>query len=106
MNIFHESFDTETNGLPGGWRVECNSNLAEVPAIRLGENCIELLSAGNKYLPIIPDVQDFQVKTRLSFNYACAECGGEGTFGVTLAFRYDAKYRRGQSLRLRQVSPG
>ena len=106
MNIFHEAFDTETNGLPGGWRVECNSNLAEVPAICLGENCLDLLSAGNKFLPIIPEVQDFHVKTRLSFNYACAECGGEGTFGVTLAFRYDAKYRRGQSLRLRQLEPG
>ena len=44
MNVlFHETFGTVSDGLPGGWYVENNSNLKAVPAIRSGENFIELL---------------------------------------------------------------
>ena len=60
--LFREDFTTQTDGLPGSWIVEQNSDIKNVPAIRSGENCIELLSAGNKYLPILPPIRSFVLR--------------------------------------------
>ena len=93
--IFQETFDTSLNGLPGGWHVERNSDLKEVPAIRKGENCIEYLSAGNKYLPIIPELTDFLVDCTFSFSLKAAL-----KFGVMISFSYDPVSGRGETLRI------
>lgn len=98
--LFNETFETETDNLPGGWYVECNSNLKMVPAICCGENCIELLSAGNKFLPVIPDVADCKVKYTLSVNFTMTKSDIEGGFAFITAFRYDTVTGRGQALRM------
>ena len=104
MNLlFHETFDTETDSLPGGWYVENNSNLDAVPAIRLGDGCIELLSAGNKFLPVIPDVADCTVRFSLSVNFSMTKKDQEGGFAFLLSFRYDTGTGRGQTLRIRRL---
>ena len=93
--IFQETFDSSLNDLPGAWYVERNSDLKEVPAIRRGEKCIELLSAGNKYLPIIPDVTDFQLKSSFSFSIKAGRL-----FCLLISFGYDTVTGRGQTLRI------
>lgn len=98
--LFHETFETVSNGLPGGWYVENNSNLKAVPAIRCGEKCIELLSAGNKFLPVIPDVSDCVVKAVLSFDFSMTKNDFEGGFAFLTSFRYDTVTGRGQALRM------
>ena len=103
MNVlFHETFGTVSDGLPGGWYVENNSNLKAVPAIRSGENFIELLSAGNKFLPVIPDVSDCTVKCTISFNFSMTKDDFEGGFAFLTSFRYDTVTGRGQTLRMRR----
>ena len=93
--LFEETFTAETDGLPGGWYVEQNTDMPQVPAIRCGDHCIELLSAGNKFLPIIPDTSDCLVKFTASVNYEASE-----QFGIILCFRYDTFTGRGQYVRL------
>ena len=93
--FFKETFTTEKDGLPGGWMVEQNTDLPHVPAIRCGENCIELLSAGNKFIAVTPDTSDSRISVTISFNYEAAEC-----FGFCLFFRYDMFTGRGQYLRI------
>ena len=100
--LFYETFETATDGLPGGWYVEYNSNLKMVPAIRCGEKCIELLSAGNKFLPVIPDVADCTIKYTLSFNFSMTKSDIEGGFAFITAFRYDTVTGRGQAVRMRR----
>lgn len=95
--IFQETFDSSTDGLPGGWKVEYNSDLHEVPAIRRADQCIELLSAGNKYLPIIPPLPDFELEAQFSFSLTAG-----GSFGLILSFRYDEITGRGQAFRIRR----
>ena len=93
--IFQETFESSLNDLPGAWYVERNSDLKEVPAIRRGEKCIEFLSAGNKYLPIIPDVTDFQLKSTFSFSIKAGRL-----FCLLISFGYDTVTGRGQALRI------
>ena len=93
-SLFREtfSFRTEEN-LPGSWYVERNSEL-NVPAIRCGEKCIEFLSAGNKFLPVIPDVENVVVRFTASMNFEAAK-----SIGFTLFFHYDTFTGRGKALR-------
>ena len=93
--LFHESFTTETDGLPGGWHVEQNTDMPDVPAIRRGEACVEILSAGNKFLPIIPDTSDFQADITMRINYDSAQ-----QFAFLICFRYDMESGRGQAIRI------
>lgn len=93
--LFHETFTTETDGLPGGWFVEQNTDMPQVPGIRRGEKCVELLSAGNKFLPVIPDTSDLQADITVSINYASAQ-----QFAFLLCFRYDMESGRGQAIRI------
>ncbi len=95
--IFQESFDSFLNGLPGAWYVESNSDLKEVPAFRCGEKCIEFLSAGNKYLPIIPALTDFIVEGTFSFSLKAA-----GSFGMYISFGYDPGTGRGETLHIKR----
>ena len=84
ITLFRETFVSETNGLPGGWHVEQNSDMPQVPAFRKADHTIELLSAGNKYLPIIPDTTDVRVKMTFGIHYE-----DENDFGFYLCFRYN-----------------
>ena len=94
QNIFHESFSTETDNIPGGWYVEQNSDMPQVPALECGEKCVEFLSAGNKFIPVIPDTADCNVKFSAKVNYEAAE-----HFGFMVCFRYDIETGEGQYIR-------
>ena len=89
--LFREDFTTQTDGLPGSWIVEQNSDIKNVPAIRSGENCIELLSAGNKYLPILPPIRSFVLRGSFFVNEKSTS-----TFGLIFCFGYDAESARGE----------
>ncbi|MBQ6473869.1 MAG: hypothetical protein IJJ33_17915 [Victivallales bacterium] len=93
--LYRETFSSETNGLPGGWMVEQNTDMPQVPAFRKAENSIELLSGGNKYLPVIPDTADVRVNMTFGVHYE-----DENDFGFYLCFRYDTFTGRGQYIRL------
>lgn len=101
-NIFHETFSTKHGALPGGWFVERNSDLVNAPAIRNGENCIELLSRGNKFVPVTPDLENCSVSFRLSFNYSMTKSDVDGGFAFLVFFRYDLKKGHGQAVRIRR----
>lgn len=92
--LYKETFSTSTNGLPGGWFVEQNTDMPQVPAIQCGDKCVELLSAGNKFLPLIPDTVDCHVSFSAKVNYGAAE-----QFGIILCFRYDVETGEGQYVR-------
>ena len=93
--LFQERFDCRHGDLPCGWFVERNSDLA-ASGIRRGEGCIELLSAGNKFIPVIPDVHDCTVDFKVGVNYLMGK-----SFGFYVCFRYDALLRRGEAIRVR-----
>ena len=92
--LYSETFTATVNGLPGGWFVEQNTDMPQVPAIACGDHCVELLSAGNKFLPVIPDTADCRVDCKVKINYAAAE-----QFGFMVCFRYDTAAGRGQFVR-------
>ena len=96
--LFREnfSFRTEEN-LPGSWYVERNSEL-NVPAIRCGVKCIEFLSAGNKFLPVIPDTENVVVRFTSSMNFESAK-----SVGFTLFFHYDTFTGRGKAVRFTMI---
>ena len=93
--LFQEKFDCRHGDLPCGWFVERNSDLT-ASGIRRGEGCIELLSAGNKFIPVIPDVHDCTVDFKVGVNYSMGK-----SFGFYVCFRYDALLRRGEAVRIR-----
>ena len=93
--VFRETFDTRRGDAPGMWMIERNSDL-KATALRFEpEKVIELLSAGNKYLPIIPDLKDFSLKFRCGINYEMAK-----EFAVIVSFHYDMAMRRGEAVRV------
>lgn len=94
ISLYRETFAIETDGLPGGWYVEQNTDMPQVPAIQCGDHCVELLSAGNKFLPVIPDTADCRVRFSAKINYAAAE-----QFGIIVCFGYDSFSGRGQYVR-------
>ena len=96
--LFQEDFTTQTNGLPGSWVIEQNSDMKDVPAIRCGNQCIELLSAGNKYLPILPPVGSFVLRGSFFVHERSTS-----TFGLILCFGYDAETARGQYIAINRV---
>lgn len=93
--IFTEQFETEHDSLPGGWFVEYNSDVG-ISALDYQKDSLELLSAGNKYLPVIPDLSDFELDMTFSVNYSMAK-----RFSFLAAFHYDLKTHRGKSIRIR-----
>ena len=97
--LYSETFNAPVNDLPGGWYVEQNTDMPQVPAIACGDHCVELLSAGNKFLPVIPDTADCQVDCKVKINYAAAE-----QFGFMVCFRYDTAAGRGQFVRFQNPS--
>lgn len=91
--LFRETFLFRTGeDLPGSWYVERNSDL-NVPAIRCGEKNIEFLSAGNKFLPVIPDTENCHVRFSASMDFATAK-----KLAFTLFFHYDTFSGRGEAL--------
>ncbi|MBO4512969.1 MAG: hypothetical protein J5746_09390, partial [Victivallales bacterium] len=80
--------------MPANWVIEDNTGIL-ADAIRCGDGCIELLSAGNKFLPIMPDVADFELAMVADVNFEMA-----GKFGIILSFRYDARLRKGSAFRI------
>ena len=95
VSLYRETFASETDGLPGGWIVEQNTDMPQVPAFRKADNAIELLSGGNKYLPVIPETADSRVNMTFNIHYE-----DENDFGFYLCFRYDTFTGRGQYIRL------
>ena len=92
--LFQEKYDCRHGDLPCGWLVERNSDLT-ASGIRRGDHCIELLAAGNKFIPVIPDMRDCTVECKVAINYSMAR-----GFGFILCFRYDAHLRKGEAIRI------
>ncbi|MBO4619156.1 MAG: hypothetical protein J5654_03515 [Victivallales bacterium] len=92
--LFQERFDCRKGDLPCGWLVERNSDLT-ASGLRLGSGCIELLSAGNKFIPVIPDVRDCRIEFKVSINYLMGR-----SFGFLVCFRYDVRRRVGSAVRI------
>ena len=92
--LFKEDFDVLQDGLPANWQVERNSNLP-ITAWEGHDGSFDLLSAGNKYIPVIPDVRDFCVEMTFSANYRVSM-----KFSFTLHFHYDLFRREGDAVRI------
>ncbi len=94
--IFAEDFMSSCDGgkHPAQWSIERNSFLEE-SAIRLNNGAIDLLSAGNKYLPIIPSIKNGEVKLSSFVNFSAIR-----NFKFGLCFRYDAQKQLGQAIML------
>ncbi|MBO4345942.1 MAG: hypothetical protein J5833_09300, partial [Victivallales bacterium] len=92
--MFDEDFNVLDGKLPANWFVERNSSLP-ITAWEGHEGSFDLLSAGNKYIPVIPDVADFRIDMLCSANYKVA-----GEFSFTLTFHYDMYRREGDAVRI------
>lgn len=90
--LFIERFEIRKDNLPGGWMIEKNSDL-EIPALTYENKTISLLSAGNKYIPIIPDISNFLINCIFEINYSIAGC-----FGFLLSYHYDIETRCGSAV--------
>ncbi len=91
--LFPEDFRVKKNKIPGNWFIEHNSDL-RMPAAKCDGRSMQLLSAGNKYIPVMPSVENAELRMRISFNFEMA-----GGFEGIVAFRYDTFKRRGDALR-------
>ncbi|MDD5707321.1 MAG: hypothetical protein PHR35_15465 [Kiritimatiellae bacterium] len=98
--IFSETFALSREGVPGAWDLEHDSGM-NVSAVKCYDDRFEILSGGNKFLPVIPDIFDFELKAKFAVN-----CTMAGTFRILLSFRYDAKSRTGQTLRIFAADDG
>ena len=92
--LFKEDFDVLQGKLPANWHVERNSNLPTSAWVG-HEGSFDLLSAGNKYIPVIPDVTDVRIEIGFSVNYKVANA-----FVFILLFHYDLFRREGNAVRL------
>lgn len=92
--IFKEDFACKRGDLPANWVVEDNTGIL-TDAIRCGDRSIELLSAGNKIIPIMPEVANFELTMKASVNFELA-----GKFGIIISFRYHTGLRCGSAFRI------
>ncbi len=92
--LFFETFESKKDHLPGGWIIEKNSDLS-IPSLEYTHDSIRLLSAGNKYIPVIPDISGGRVRFTAGINFTVAE-----HFAILVSFRYDLKTRRGEAVRI------
>ncbi len=79
---------------PAGWLVERNSDLPFAAATQRGEQGLELLSAGNKYIALCPDRQDFRLDLTYRLDIALS-----GQMSLLVCFRYDPVTRTGDAVR-------
>ncbi len=93
FKLFVETFEVKKDGMPGGWLVEKNSDLP-FSAVECGEGRMSLLSPGNKYIPVTPDVVDAELRMTVSFNFDIAS-----RFELIVSFRYDLSSRSGEAVR-------
>ena len=91
--VFCEEFEIGRAGLPGGWYVEKNSNLA-ISGLSFGEKEISLLSPGNCFFPVIPDVTEFALRAEFLLRPDLTR-----VFSWTLAFHYNLSTRQGEACR-------
>lgn len=92
--LFFETFESKKDRLPGGWIIEKNSDLS-IPSLEYTQDSIRLLSAGNKYIPVIPDISSGRIRFNAGINFTVA-----GHFAILVSFRYDLKTRRGEAVRI------
>ncbi len=92
--LFKEDFDVLQEGLPANWHVERNSSMPTAAWVG-HEGAFDLLSAGNKYIPVIPDVTDVRMEIGFSVNYRVSHA-----FTFILLFHYDRFRREGDAVRL------
>ena len=92
--LFEEDFDVLQGTLPANWHVEKNTGLPTSAWVG-HEGSFDLLSAGNKYIPVIPDVKDVSIEIGFSVNYRVAHA-----FEFMLIFHYDLFRREGDTVRL------
>ncbi len=92
--LFFETIESKKDRLPGGWIIEKNSDLS-IPSLEYTQDSIRLLSAGNKYIPVIPDISSGRIRFTAGINFTVA-----GHFAILVSFRYDLKTRRGEAVRI------
>ena len=92
--LFEEEFNVLQGTLPANWHVEKNTGLPTTAWVG-HEGSFDLLSAGNKYIPVIPDVNDVSMEIGFSVNYRVAHA-----FEFMLIFHYDLFRREGDAVRL------
>ena len=92
--IFHSDFRVKQGTIPAGWLVEYNSDL-RISALECGTDYFNLLSPGNKYIPMAPDLSDADLLMTFGVNYAMSK-----RFDLLVCFRYDLETRQGEALRL------
>ncbi len=94
VEIFQTDFRVSQQSVPGGWLVEYNSDL-RISALECTPDSFGLLSPGNKYIAVSPDLYDAELLLNFSCNYAMAR-----QFELLISFRYDLNTRRGEALLL------
>lgn len=90
--LFSETFQVKRKDMPGSWAVEKNSDFP-FSAVESTEKSMDLLSPGNKYIPVIPQVQDSELRMT-----AGPGCSGEG-YELIISFRYNISERTGEAVR-------
>ena len=98
VEIFRTDFRIAQDAVPGGWLIEYNSDLP-ITALECAPDYFALLSPGNKYIALTPDLLDAELSLAFSCNYDMA-----GQFELLISFRYDLKTRSGEALRLYKKS--
>ncbi len=81
------------DAVPSGWLIEYNSNLG-LAALACDGRSVDLLSSGNKYIPITPPVENAVMKMKIGFNFSMAKC-----CSAIVSFRYDLAARTGEAVR-------
>ncbi len=81
------------DSVPSGWLIETNSNLG-LTALACDGKTLDLLSSGNKYIPITPPVENGVMTMKIGFNFAMAR-----TCSAIVSFRYDLATRTGEAVR-------
>jgi len=81
------------DAVPSGWLIETNSNLG-LTALACDGKTLDLLSPGNKYIPITPPVENGVMTMKIGFHFSMAQC-----CSAIVSFRYDLATRTGEAVR-------
>ncbi len=92
--FFYSDFRVKQITIPSGWLVEYNSDL-RISALECGSDYFALLSPGNKYIAMTPDLCDAELLLTFGVNYSMSK-----RFDLLICFRYDLETRQGEALRL------
>ena len=96
FSIFRQDFQLNQGKLPAGWLVEYNSDLL-ASGLQVDSDSFSLLSPGNKYIAVTPDLRDAELQLTFGCNYAMSQ-----QFELLICCRYDLATRHGEALRIKK----